>query len=105
MAPQPKGCGPKIQAKVEEEMKEQPFEDVQAVDADDVPHTVARTRSRCLPVTTKRYWSSIELSLVNVDPKVKLADAYQQYVEACRQHQITARNQKAFHLRRYKMMQ
>lgn len=105
MAPQPKGCGPKIQAKVEEEVREQPFEDVQALDADDVPHTVACTRSRCLPVTTKRYWSSIELSLVNVDPKVKLADAYKQYVEACIQNHITARNQKAFHLRRYKMVQ
>lgn len=69
MVPESKRGGVTTQVTEQGEVKEQPFEDVQAVNEEEIPQMVPRSRSRCLPVSTKRYWSSPELSLVNVDPK------------------------------------
>ncbi|KAK9534576.1 hypothetical protein VZT92_007015 [Zoarces viviparus] len=82
-----KGAAPTSQAKREDQETEQPFEDVRGVQDEDVQLRLIRTRSTCLPVTTNKIWSSQEVSLVDIDPSVKLAQAYQRDIQFIHSYQ------------------
>ncbi|XP_029281300.1 uncharacterized protein LOC115003588 [Cottoperca gobio] len=90
------------QKRPEEEVIEQPYEDVQAVD-EAYQHTPCTSRSKFLPDTKRTVWSSMEMSFVNLDTETNMEEAYRDYLDKCKRADIPARTKTSFRFKRKKM--
>eukprot|EP00064_Thunnus_orientalis_P019340 superscaffoldBa00004797_g19457 len=103
LPPGPKWHKPPAPHKPEEETF-QPEEDVQAVEEQDGIRPMVQSPAMCLPANSSKRWTMLEELRINLNPLVKLDQAYKLYVCSCREHKILARIRNSFQLRRLKMM-
>lgn len=69
-------------------------EDVQAADAEEVrPDT---SRGLYVAANSKKHWTQQEVSFIDTDPKIKRAESYKRYLEACKTNMVPARSRNAF---------
>lgn len=78
----------------EVEDAEREEEDVQAADAEEVrPDT---SRGLYVAANSKKHWTQQEVSFIDTDPKIKRAESYKRYLEACKTNMVPARSRNAF---------
>ena len=72
----------------------QPEEDVKAIEEQDDIRPIMQTPAMCLPANSSKCWTVLEESLINLDPLVKLDQAYKLYACSRRDYIIPARTLK-----------